>query len=105
LLNPKVLVRIKTYRYIACTIKKDKIMQFINFQDRDTTTLEYKPVAPFLNGGGDDDDIEGDWDDEDDEDFDDRLDAEDDLHEIQVGDDVNEPDPEDDDHLPDDDLQ
>ena len=56
-------------------------------------------------GGGDDDEIEGDWDDEDDEDFDDQLDAESDLNEIQTGNDIEEPDPDDDDHLPDDDLQ
>ncbi|QEC78015.1 hypothetical protein [Mucilaginibacter ginsenosidivorax] len=56
-------------------------------------------------GGGDDDEIEGDWDDEDDEDFDDQLDAESDLHDMQTGNDADAPDPDDDDHLPDDDLQ
>jgi hypothetical protein len=56
-------------------------------------------------GGGDDDEIEGDWDDEDDEDFDDQLDAESDLHDMQTGNDIDDPDPDDDDHLPDDDLQ
>ncbi len=80
-------------------------MQFITLENQNKTAFEYPPIINLSYGGGDDDDIEGDWNDEEDEDFDDQLDAESDLHEIQVGDDVDEPDPEDDDHLPDDDLQ
>jgi hypothetical protein len=79
------------------------LMHSVNIESE--VFLAENNINVWAFGGGDDDEIEGDWDDEDDEDFDDQLDAESDLNEIQTGNDIDEPDPDDDDHLPDDDLQ